>query len=130
MYRYIHLLVYNHRDALHEYSMRINDVIHLVLRAMANLVGLGEDYFLRQIGHWASVYARFNYYPPCSRPDLVLGIKSHSDGAGITILLPDPAVDGLQVLKDDQWVKVRPIHHALLINVGDQMEVIPQCPLF
>ncbi|XXG64660.1 hypothetical protein AAC387_Pa05g2551 [Persea americana] len=112
------------RNILHEYSMKINDVIHLVLQAMANLVGLEEDYFVRQFGNMATVHARFNYYPPCSRPDLVLGLKSHSDGSGITILLPDPAVDGLEVLKDNQWVKVRPVHHAILINVGDQIEIM------
>ena len=119
------LELHNYRIILHEYSMKINDVIHLVLQAMANLVGLEEDYFVRQFGDKATAHARFNYYPPCSRPDLVLGLKSHSDGSGITILLPDPAVDGLEVLKDNQWVKVRPVHHAILINVGDQIEVIP-----
>ncbi|KAJ8641255.1 hypothetical protein MRB53_017949 [Persea americana] len=112
------------RDILHEYTMEINDVIHLVLRAMANLVGLEEDYFVRQFGDKATAHARFNYYPPCSRPDLVLGIKSHSDGSGITILLPDPGVDGFEVLKDNQWFRIHPIRHALLINVGDQIEIM------
>ena len=119
------LKLHNYRDILHEYTMEINDVIHLVLRAMANLVGLEEDYFVRQFGDKATAHARFNYYPPCSRPDLVLGIKSHSDGSGITILLPDPGVDGFEVLKDNQWFRIHPIRHALLINVGDQIEVIP-----
>lgn len=112
------------REILHEYSMKIKEVIHLVLGAMANLVDLKEDYFMKQFDNGAKVYGRFNYYPPCSRPDLVFGIKSHSDGSGITILLPDPAVEGLEIFKDNQWVKVPPVPNTLLINVGDQMEIM------
>jgi len=56
-------------------------------------------------------------------PDHVLGTKPHADGSTITFLLQDKEVEGLQVLKDDQWFKVPIIPDALLINVGDQIEV-------
>lgn len=67
---------------------------------------------------------RFNYYPPCPRPDLTLGVREHADGSAITFLLQDNGVGGLQVLKDDQWFSVPTVPGALLINVGDQVEVI------
>jgi len=57
-------------------------------------------------------------------PDHVLGFKPHADGSTITFLLQDKQVEGLQVLKDDQWFKVPIIPDALFINVGDQIEVI------
>ena len=33
-----------------------------------------------------------NYYPICPQPDLTLGLSSHSDVGGITILLQDEHV--------------------------------------
>ncbi|XP_058115693.1 jasmonate-induced oxygenase 2-like [Magnolia sinica] len=112
------------REILNEYTKKIKVVIEVTLKAMAKLLDLEEDYFIKQIGDKATTFARFNYYPRCSRPDLVLGIKSHSDGSRITILLPDKLVDGLEVLKDGQWVNVHAIPYALIINAGDQMEIM------
>ncbi|KAE8690959.1 2-oxoglutarate and Fe(II)-dependent oxygenase superfamily protein isoform 1 [Hibiscus syriacus] len=57
-------------------------------------------------------------------PDLVLGVKPHADGSAITMLLQDKEVEGLQVLKDDQWFNVPVVPQALLINVGDQVEIM------
>ncbi|CAH9075529.1 unnamed protein product [Cuscuta epithymum] len=69
---------------------------------------------------------RMNYYPPCPRPDLVLGLSPHSDGSALTVLQqPDFGSAGLQVLKDGTaWLPVPPIPNALVINVGDTIEVL------
>lgn len=68
--------------------------------------------------------ARFNYYPHCPRPELTLGIQPHADGSAITYLLQDKEVEGLQILIGDQWFTVPNVPDALLVNVGDQVEVI------
>lgn len=104
--------------------MKSRKLADKILKAMAKLLDLNEEYFTHQLGDTAEVYARFNYYPCCSRPDLVFGLKPHADGSTITIVLPDKDVEGLQVLKDGEWVRVLPNPHALLVNLGDQMEVI------
>ena len=39
------------------------------------------------------------------------------------MLLQDKEVEGLQVFKDNQWSRVPTIPHALVVNLGDQMEV-------
>ncbi|OVA05857.1 Isopenicillin N synthase [Macleaya cordata] len=115
----------NHfRRVLHEYSAKSKLVAELILKAMAESLGLEENYFLNQIGEQVLTYARFNYYPPCSRPDLVYGIKAHTDGGLITVLLQDNEVEGLQVLKDDRWINVPIIQDSLLVNVADQMEIM------
>jgi len=69
------------------------------------------------------MFLRFNYYPPCPMPDHVLGLKPHTDGSSITFVLQDKEVEGLQVLKDNKWFKVPIVPDALVINVGDQIEV-------
>lgn len=82
-----------------------------------------ENCFLHMFGEQALMLARFNWYPPCPRPDLVLGVFPHTDGSGLTVLLPDKEVGGLQFLKDNQWYSVPVIPEAFVVNVGDQLEV-------
>lgn len=90
---------------------------------MARSLNLEENRFLDEGGEQATMFARFNFYPPCPQPDLALGRKAHADGSIITILLQDEKV-GLQLLKDNQWVRVPIILQAFLVIIGDQAEVI------
>lgn len=66
---------------------------------------------------------RINYYPPCSRPDLVLGISPHSDASSITIVMQEDNVCGLQIHHEGEWVPVKPIPNALVVNIGDTIVV-------
>jgi isopenicillin N synthase-like dioxygenase len=68
---------------------------------------------------------RVNYYPPCRRAaDRVLGLSPHTDASGLTLLLQaSNGVQGLQVRKDGRWFAVDAIDGALVVNVGDFLEV-------
>lgn len=55
-------------------------------------------------------------------PLLILGAKKHRDPSFLTILLQDQ-VGGLQVLQQDHWVSVNPIHGSLVVNVGVFLQV-------
>lgn len=113
------------RDVLHEYTLKNKRIKDDILRAMARLLELDEDCLVNQFSDKALTYARFNYYPPCSRPDLVLGIKPHSDVFALTVLLMDKDVQGLQVLRDGTWYNVPTVsNYTLLINVGVTMEIM------
>ncbi|XP_030546693.1 protein SRG1 [Rhodamnia argentea] len=112
------------REVMHEYSVKLRPIINNVFKAMALSLNLEENCFLNQFGEQGVMFARFNYYPRCPRPDLVLGLKPHADGSTITLVLPDREVEGLQFLRDGQWFRVPTIPDALLINVGDQVEII------
>lgn len=90
---------------------------------MARSLDLDESSFLNQYGEQVKLDARFNFYPRCRNPDLVLGVKPHADGSAITILLQDKEVEGLQFMKDNEWYNAPIVTDALLVNVGDQVEV-------
>ncbi|KAL6974066.1 hypothetical protein U1Q18_028249 [Sarracenia purpurea var. burkii] len=110
------------REILQEYSMKMKYVLDLLFKAIAKSLNLQEGSFLNQFGERAHLIARINFYPPCPRPEQVLGLKPHSDKSGMTVLLQDKEVEGLHVLKNDQWFRVPIIPNALVVNVGDQMQ--------
>ncbi|WCJ40498.1 2-oxoglutarate (2OG) and Fe(II)-dependent oxygenase superfamily protein [Euphorbia peplus] len=107
---------------LEDYTVEMKFLTEKVSKAMAKSLKLEENCFLDQFGERAPLQARFNYYSCCQRPDLVLGLKAHADGSGYTIILQDD-VEGLQVLRDN-WVTVPTISDAVLILMGDQMEIM------
>lgn len=63
-----------------------------------------------------------NCYPQCPEPDLTLGMPPHSDYGFLTLLLQDQ-VEGLQIQHKHEWHTVQPIPDALIVNVGDHLEV-------
>ncbi|XP_042497578.1 flavonol synthase/flavanone 3-hydroxylase-like, partial [Macadamia integrifolia] len=66
---------------------------------------------------------KINCYPPCPRPDLILGVPAHTDMSALTVLVPND-VPGLQVFKDDRWFDAKYIPNALVIHIGDQLEIL------
>lgn len=106
------------------YSREIRKLCKNLLKYIAMSLGLNEDIFEEMFG--VAVQAvRMNYYPACPRPDLVLGLSPHSDGSALTVLQQGKCSSsvGLQILKDNVWVPVQPIPNALVINIGDTIEV-------
>ena len=99
-------------------------MMEILFKAMAKSLNLEENSFADKLfGKQAQMTAKFNFYPQCSRPDQVLGVKPHTDGSGVTVLLQDKEVEGLQVFVDDKWVRVPIIPDAIVVNLGDQMQV-------
>lgn len=114
----------NFSETIDLYSREVRKLCKNLLKYIAISLGLRPDVFEEMFG--VAVQAiRMNYYPPCSRPDLVLGLSPHSDGSAITVLQQGKGSSvGLQILKDSKWVPVRLIPNALVINVGDTIEVL------
>ncbi|KAM1360795.1 hypothetical protein COP2_026665 [Malus domestica] len=109
------------RRTLDQLVMELNVVTKTVLKAMTRSLGLEDNCFSDLYGN---MDIRFNLYPPYPRPDLVLGFKSHSDSSLITHVLQDKEVEGLQFLKGDEWFRAPIVPDALLIIVGDQVEIL------
>lgn len=63
-----------------------------------------------------------HYYPYCPQPDLTVGIKSHTDPGVLTVLLQDH-IGGLQIRHGGGWVDVEPVACALVINIGDLLQI-------
>ncbi|XP_057767955.1 jasmonate-induced oxygenase 2-like [Salvia miltiorrhiza] len=110
------------RKVVVEYGDKLRGVAEEILKLTGKSLKLGdEESFVKKT---SGMYAQFNYYPPCPNPDRVLGLRQHSDFSMITILLQDDQVQGLQLLKDDNWFAAPTMPHALLVFAGDQLQIM------
>uniref|UniRef100_A0A0D9XME3 Fe2OG dioxygenase domain-containing protein n=1 Tax=Leersia perrieri TaxID=77586 RepID=A0A0D9XME3_9ORYZ len=111
------------RNSLDKYSLEIENVSAKLFKFMAMNLGVDEEALLGTFkGQPQSV--RINHYPPCSQADKVLGLSPHTDGVGMTLLLQVNDVQGLQIRKDGKWFAVKNLPGALVVNVGDVLEII------
>ncbi|KAL3653480.1 Jasmonate-induced oxygenase 1 [Castilleja foliolosa] len=113
------------REVIDEYSREIVRLGGVLLKIMSINLGLDEDYLQNAFGgEDVGACLRVNFYPKCPQPDLTLGLSSHSDPGGMTFLLPDQNVPGLQVRRGGDWITVKPAPHAFIVNIGDQIQVL------
>jgi isopenicillin N synthase-like dioxygenase len=103
----------------------LGDVGTELTRAVAASLGLPEDHFEPVFGgrpHWFGKLIRY-----VGRPDDgadAQGVGPHADWGFLTLLLQD-GNGGLQALlpRTDDWVDVPPVEGALVVNVGEMLEV-------
>nr|QEP99657.1 flavonoid synthase I [Plagiochasma appendiculatum] len=115
-----------YRKTLVEYSDTMGDLVTSLLGLISESLGLPTSYIKNAVGgDDAEQKILFNYYPQCPQPDMTLGLRSHTDYGTITVLQQDD-VGGLQAYKEDRdkWVTVEPIPGALVINLGDQIQIL------
>ncbi|KAH6762695.1 hypothetical protein C2S52_020128 [Perilla frutescens var. hirtella] len=120
--KYWPLSIPGFKEAVEEYAAEIQRIADEIFINLSLLMGVDKD-FLKQIHGDMMQGIRMNYYPSCSRPDLVLGVSPHSDSSTMTILVQDDEITGLQIKYHGIWVPVNPIPNAIVVNIGDSMEV-------
>lgn len=107
------------------YSKQVVRLGGVLLKALSVNLGLKENFLQNAFGgDDIGACLRVNFYPKCPQPDLTLGLSPHSDPGGMTFLLPDHNVPGLQVSKNGGWITVKPAPHAFIVNIGDQIQVL------
>ncbi|PON61012.1 Oxoglutarate/iron-dependent dioxygenase [Trema orientale] len=110
------------KKAVEEYSIEVQKVMEELLASLSVLMGMDKN-GLKRLHGVMKQSMRMNYYPPCSQPDLVLGLSLHSDVGTLTVILQDGDITGLQVKYEGKWIPVKPIPDSLVVNIADVTEV-------
>lgn len=93
-----------------------------LLSAIAQHLGLQEEYFNAHI-HMGNSILRAIHYPPIVRePQSAIRAEQHEDINLITLLVGASA-DGLEILsKDNEWLPIKAGPNEIVVNVGDMLQ--------
>ncbi|XP_050364181.1 1-aminocyclopropane-1-carboxylate oxidase [Argentina anserina] len=116
------------KETMAEYRAELKKLAERVMEVMDENLGLPKGYMKKAFNGEEEDNAFFgtkvSHYPPCPQPELVTGLRAHTDAGGVILLFQDDQVGGLQILKDGEWIDVQPLPNSIVINTGDQIEVL------
>jgi len=119
-------------SAIRNYYVQCERVAYRLLSALSINLGLRPADLERYFGASHTSFLRLNHYPACPTPaapeglstaaDGYLGVNHHTDAGVLTLLLQDEQ-PGLQVFREGHWHLVTPRGDALVVNIGDIVQV-------
>ncbi|XP_059669286.1 scopoletin 8-hydroxylase-like [Cornus florida] len=113
-----------------EYLKTSSRIVRRLLEALMEHLKVTLDYSrIDALTGYKTV--NMNFYPACPNPELTVGVGRHSDLGTITVLLQD-GIGGLYVnVEDDidgakkgEWIEIPPVPGALVINIGDTLQIL------
>ncbi|XWS65159.1 hypothetical protein CRYUN_Cryun05aG0067900 [Craigia yunnanensis] len=110
------------RNTLESYLSELQKLATKLLGLMAKALEIDMKEMIESFDDGMQA-VRMAYYPPCPKPELVMGLTPHSDITLLTILHQVNAVDGLQIRKDGLWFPLNFNPDAFVVNVGDILEI-------
>jgi isopenicillin N synthase-like dioxygenase len=109
--------VMRYYSASHQLCLRL-------MTAIAANLNTAPSKLTQCFGDNQTSFLRLNYYPPCPEgmQKNSLGIHPHTDAGALTCLSQDDQA-GLEILHRGDWTLIEPVADALVINIGDIMQV-------
>ncbi|XP_048333193.2 1-aminocyclopropane-1-carboxylate oxidase homolog 1-like [Ziziphus jujuba] len=109
-------------DILLEYSKQVMKLGVLLFELLSEALGLNPNH-LNEMDCTEGLVILGHYYPGCPQPELTMGTSKHTDNDFLTVLQQDH-IGGLQVLYNDHWIDIPYEPGALVVNIGDLLQLI------
>jgi len=111
-------------SCIRRYYARCEVLALRLLSAVSINLGMPSDYLSPGFCTAATSFLRLNYYPrqAASRAPRAFGVGQHTDAGALTLLMQDRQA-GLEVCRDGTWHLVEPRDDALVVNIGDIVQV-------
>ena len=120
------------QNIVEKFNAECERVAQLITAGISVNLGMPADHLTSAFGDAHTSFLRLNYYPVCDDPAPEnaatipdkgqLGVNRHTDAGAVTVLLQDDQA-GLQVLRGERWYTIHPGPDALVINIGDVVQV-------
>ncbi|KAL0855176.1 hypothetical protein Bca101_060328 [Brassica carinata] len=131
---YVSMLYTNDHEALQHWPQLCREVALDFLKSSTEMVKRVVEVLMEDVGVrledermnslMGTKMVNMNYYPTCPSPELTIGVGRHSDMGMLTVLLQD-GIGGLYVRLDNgDWAEIPPLNGALVINVGDTLQIL------
>ncbi|CDY57296.1 BnaC03g73310D [Brassica napus] len=131
---YVSMLYTNDHEALQHWPQPCREVALAFLKSSMQMVKRVVKVLMEDVGVrleeermnslMGTKMVNMNYYPTCPSPELTIGVGRHSDMGMLTVLLQD-GIGGLYVRLDNgDWAEIPPLNEALVINVGDTLQIL------
>ncbi|KAK7372104.1 hypothetical protein VNO80_05473 [Phaseolus coccineus] len=115
--------LHSFRDSVVEYGEHMSRIGRRLFEAMVKNLDLNIEASSSYVAENSGIM-RIYRYPNCSNSNVGLGMEVHTDSSVLSILSQENEVSGLELLKDHQWLTVKPISNTLIVNLGDMMQAI------
>lgn len=114
------------RDEILEFDEQMTEAAKSIMGMMLEGLGVEAEKLERKTFH-EDRQMICHYYPWCPEPEKTVGTTAHKDPSVLTLLVQD-GIGGLQVRWDGKdgksgWINVKPIEGALIVNVGDLLQI-------
>ncbi len=110
------------RPAVEAWDAALSQIGTRLLRHWAAALGASETIFDDAFAEAPATLIKVVRYPGSA--DTEQGVGAHKDSGVLTLLLVEPGSSGLQVeARDGRWIDAPPIAGALIVNVGELLEV-------
>ncbi|XP_076947213.1 1-aminocyclopropane-1-carboxylate oxidase homolog 11-like [Bidens hawaiensis] len=111
------------REALAEWDKAAVVLADKLMSILCDGLGIKSDR-LKELTCLEGRVSVAHYYPPCPQPELTMGLTPHTDPGMLTMVVQNEVGGLLQVKCGDEWADVEAVPGAIVVNIGDLLQMM------